>query len=347
MTLLNLAPELLPLAAFLISFALEPRRFRTGLYLFFALAWLVVAGVGSAADAATDLWNDVGEVYLVFGLLALTGLTVAVLAVFLVVAGLTLVIKEGFRFGRLLSIALGLFLVGLLVAGVLVLQSQSLLLLGWFALAGLPAAYLGAGFAAFVIYGIFYPAWMLRHGPTAAVVIVLGAGLYQGQVPPLLASRLRKGREVFDRSAANGGPVVLVTSGGKGRDEPVAEGVAMRDFLVAEGMDADSLLVEDRSRNTRQNLFYTASLLAAQEVSGPAAVVTSDFHALRAAFLMRQAGMRGYAVGAKTARYFWPTAVIREYAAVLRDHFRLNAVLLSLSFIPLVVALILASGRVG
>ena len=348
MPLPYLAPELIPLVIFVISFRMEPRKFRTGLYLFVALAWLVVVGVGSAVDAATDLWNEVGEVYLIFGLLALTGLTVTALAIFLVVAGLTLVIKEGFRFTRLLSVALGLMLVGLLVAGVLVLQSRSLPMLGWFALVGLPAAYLGAGFAAFVSYGIFYPAWMLRYGPPAAVVIVLGAGLLKGRVPPLLASRLRKGRQVFDRSVAAGRPVLLVTSGGKGPDEPVAEGVAMRDFLLAEGMDAASLLVEDRSRNTEQNLTYTAALLAGKKVSGPAAVVTSDFHALRAALLMRKAGLPGYVVGARTARYFWPTAVIREYAAVLREHFWLNAVLLSLSCVPLVVALVLtATARVG
>ena len=42
-------------------------------------------------------------------------------------------------------------------------------------------------------------------------------------------------------------------------------------------------------------------------------------------------------MGAPTAVYYWPSAVIREFFAVLRDHFWLNAVLLALSVVPIVV----------
>jgi uncharacterized SAM-binding protein YcdF (DUF218 family) len=122
----------------------------------------------------------------------------------------------------------------------------------------------------------------------------------------------------------------------------------MRDFLADDGLEASSILVEDRSRNTSENLAFSAELLRARQVTGPVAVVTSDFHALRAALLMRAAGIKGYTVGARTARYFWPTAVIREYAAVLRDHFWLNAVMVALTCIPLVLTTVQAvMNRVG
>jgi uncharacterized SAM-binding protein YcdF (DUF218 family) len=44
--------------------------------------------------------------------------------------------------------------------------------------------------------------------------------------------------------------------------------------------------------------------------------VTSDYHVLRAAMLARRVGLPAGATGAKTARYFLPSATLREFAAV-------------------------------
>jgi uncharacterized SAM-binding protein YcdF (DUF218 family) len=338
--LVNLTPELIPLLVFLVSFQAEPRKFRTGLYLTAAIGWLAMVLLGAVIAAATSIWDDLSAGWVLLGVLALGALTIAGLAVFMIAAGVTLVLKEGFGLRRLLSVVLGVLMLAFLAVMALAVYQVNTGLLLWLVLLGMPASYLGFGFTSFVIYGSFYPAWMLRYGAAPGVVIVLGSGLIDGQVPPLLADRLRTGRQVFERAISSGRPVALVTSGGKGEDEPVAEAVAMRDFLVADGMAAESVLVEDRSRSTQQNLAYTAELLAAEQIPGPAAVVTSDFHALRAAFLMRKAGIDGYAVGARTVRYFWPTAVIREYVAVLRDHFWLNAVMLALSCVPVGWALV-------
>lgn len=81
-------------------------------------------------------------------------------------------------------------------------------------------------------------------------------------------------------------------------------------------------------------------MLAQRGVAGPIAAVGNNFHAFRAALLMRRLEIPGYAIGAPTARYYWPTAVIREYIAVLRDHFVLNAVVLAVSCLPVVFYLI-------
>jgi hypothetical protein len=40
-------------------------------------------------------------------------------------------------------------------------------------------------------------------------------------------------------------------------------------------------------------------------------------------------------VGAPTAHYYWPTAVLREYVAIMRDHARLNVAGLVASSFPL------------
>jgi uncharacterized SAM-binding protein YcdF (DUF218 family) len=336
-----LAPDLVPVLIFIVSFALEPRKLRTGVYFFVAVGWVLVLVLGRIADAVTTLWDNVDSGYLLLGYLVLLALAGVLLGVFMVTSGITLVRREGFRIGRLLSIGFGTIVLVYLALGVAVVFADTPELGKVFFVLGVPVAYFGFGFAAFVLYGLFYPAWMERWGGPVNTVVVLGAGLIDGRVPPLLASRLRKGRAVRDRSAAAGLAPRMITSGGRGPDEPMAEAEAMRDFLVAEGVPAPSVLMEDRSRNTEENLQFSAELIAEHGLAAPTAVVSSDFHALRAALLMRKAGLDGYTVGSRTARYYWPTAVIREYAAVIRDHFWLNAVLLAISFLP--AALVLAA----
>ncbi|MGC3994573.1 MAG: YdcF family protein [Propionicimonas sp.] len=327
--------ELLPLAVFLVSYALDPRKFRTALYLLGAVLW----GLGVSVTAAVGSLAVAGELPPVVFLLVVIVLvlaTVVGLAVFLLVSGVTLLRKEGFGVSRLLGIGVGLVLLAYVAGVVAVVVTNSLVGFVWLLLLGLPAAYLGFAFVAFLLYGSLYPALMARRGAPVDAVVVLGSGLIGGQVPPLLAGRLRRGRQVFDRLTARGVPPrAMVTSGGQGPDEPVAEATAMASFLVADGLPADRVLTEDRSRNTEENLANTATVLAERGITGPIAVVTSDFHAFRAALLMRRHGMEGYAVGAPTARYYWPPAVIREFIAVLRDHLWLNAVLLVASLLPL------------
>lgn len=336
MTFTALVPDLLPVLVFVVSFALEPRKLRTGVYFFIAVGWVLVLLLGWLLDAVTSLWDDVAGGWVLLGILVLVLLAGTLLGVFMVTSGITLVSREGFRLGRLLSIGLGAVVLAYLGFGGWVVLGPSGQLGGLFVLLGVPVAWFGFGFAAFVLYGLFYPAWMERFGGPVNTVIVLGAGLIEGTVSPLLASRLRKGRAVLDRSAATGLTPRIITSGGQGPDEPVSEAEAMREFLVDDGVPAAAVLVEDRSRNTEENLAFSAEVMAAHGLAGPTAVVTNDFHALRAALMMRKAGLAGYAVGAPTARYFWPTAVIREYAAVIRDHFWLNAVLLAVCFVPAV-----------
>ena len=49
---------------------------------------------------------------------------------------------------------------------------------------------------------------------------------------------------------------------------------------------------------------------------GNCVIVTSGYHVLRAAIIARGAGLRGQVTGARTAGYYWPSAMLREFAAV-------------------------------
>ncbi|MFT4108263.1 YdcF family protein [Propionicimonas sp.] len=330
--------EFLPLAVFLVSYALDPRKFRTALYFLAAVLWALALGFGLALGTFSGAGGFAEAIFLVV-VIGLGLATVVGLAGFLLVSGVILLRREGVRVSRLLGIGVGLVMLAYTGGVVAVVVTSSLPLFTWLLLLGLPAGYLGFAFVAFLLYGSLYPALMARRGAPVAAVVVLGSGLIEGRVPPLLAGRLRRGRQVFERLAARGVPPrVMVTSGGQGPDEPVAEATAMAEYLVSDGLPPECVLAEDRSRNTEENLANTAALLADRAITGPIAVVTSDFHAFRAALLMRRHGLAGYAVGAPTARYYWPPAVIREFIAVLRDHLLLNGVLVALSLLPLLFA---------
>ena len=58
-------------------------------------------------------------------------------------------------------------------------------------------------------------------------------------------------------------------------------------------------------------------------------IVTSNYHVFRTAILARKAGIRGQVTGARTAGYYWPSAMLREFAAVFLRYWAANLVICS------------------
>jgi uncharacterized SAM-binding protein YcdF (DUF218 family) len=274
---------------------------------------------------------------------------VAVLGVVLVLNGITMLKREGYKFSNALSLVLGAGILLYLLAMLVMFVTSSFAtgfadeLFKWLFFLAFPIGYLAYGFLAYLLYSWLYQSFTRRFAKPADAVIVLGAGLSKtGGVTPLLASRCDTGADEFRRSQAAGKHPFMITSGGQGPDEPVPEASAMADYLIGKGIPADSVRTEDFSRNTSENLLNSKDLLLADDLLNKQSrigVVTSNFHAFRAALLMRQAGIPGFVVGSPTAGYYWPSASIREYVAILRDHKVLNAFGLGLSFGPLLLVL--------
>lgn len=179
--------------------------------------------------------------------------------------------------------------------------------------------YLACCFAAFAVASLAYR-WRKPHR-AAEAIIVLGSGLVNGKVPPLLAGRLKRGITAMRED--NGKPI-MITSGGQGDHEPRSEGAAMRDYVIEQGIDADRVVAEEYSTTTEENLMFSQKLLSAP--TAPVTVVTSSYHVFRAALLTRSLKLNAHVVGAPTARYYLPGAVIREFAAVMRDYLRIHLV---------------------
>jgi uncharacterized SAM-binding protein YcdF (DUF218 family) len=318
--LLDWVPTLVLGIWFGIGVARDPRRFGLGILLVLAVGSAIVTGLAQLGEAASD-GSDAETMAVAVAILVvllLVVLVVAILGGFLVVNAFTMWRKEGLglapRISGLLGGAMVLYVVAGLAAAIFGLNE----LVGPLLLVGFPAAYLGFLFVSFLSYSLLYGWATRRFGRAVDAVVVLGSGLGGGErVTPLLAGRLERGRAVYEKSVAAGRTPVLVVSGGKGDDEHLAEADAMGDWLVERGFDDEPLLRESQSRDTEQNLELSAQML---EGRGDVVVATSNYHAFRAAIIMRKAGIPGYTVGCRTARYYWPSATVREFLAILLEH---------------------------
>jgi uncharacterized SAM-binding protein YcdF (DUF218 family) len=126
-----------------------------------------------------------------------------------------------------------------------------------------------------------------------------------------------------------GGPMIVV-SGGKGSDERISEADSMFTYLTGLGVPPDRIMLEDLSRTTEENLRFSWQLIDhvwpdAPDAAEPRCViVTSNFHVFRAAMLAQRLGIRGQVTGAPVAGYYWPSAMLREFAAVFLGHKLVN-----------------------
>lgn len=221
--------------------------------------------------------------------------------------------REGRSPAHLLSLLAGLAILGYLVVAVASVAFDSPQIAAWVLLAFPLVVTAGLLFTGVLVTSLVHARLARRHLGDARAIVVLGAGLIAGRVPPLLAGRLREGARVADLVRASHPSAPLIVSGGRGADEPTAEGHAMRAWYTEHPeLAADPVLVEDRSHTTEENLRLSAALLAEHGVTGPLVAVTSDYHALRAATLLRRLGLPGDAVGARTAAYYRPSAFLRE-----------------------------------
>jgi uncharacterized SAM-binding protein YcdF (DUF218 family) len=312
----------------------DRRSFANAVLLGLALALLALGTVEWLARAH----SSAGRLMLLTVLL-LVALTPLVLAGFLLLNGATMLRREGIRPASLLPLLAGggiLAVIGFRVATPLA-GSGPLNLAGTIVM--LLFIYVSFQCVSFILYAYLYG--NLRPPRNAEFVVVLGSGLLGGgRVPPLLASRLERGRAIYQALAAGGSDPVLIVSGGKGSDEQVSEAEAMAGYLVARGFPASRIRHEDQSANTEENLKRSKAIMDRLRPGARCVIVTSSYHVFRAAMIARRLGVRGEVTGARTAGYYWPGATLREIAAVFLGHKAVNLIAcFLLAAVPVLVAL--------
>jgi len=316
---------ILPFFAFfwiltIVSTALRPYRFRNALFLMGALFFTLVLIAGFFG-------SNIGYALLYIFLLCMLAL---LLVPFMLMAnGVTMLKKEGFAISHLLSLALGfVILFGEAAVAINVTNESGFLSLGKLSVA---AFFVGSGVLYFSLLLLAFVLYMLLlefmpHRKSFDYIIVHGCGLKSdGSVTKLLSNRLDKAIKLYNHSSVK---PVIIPSGGQGPDELRSEAEAMSEYLIENGIPADNILPESNSTTTMENLEFSKKLIECRKSSARIALVSSNYHVYRCLSYARQLKLKCSGVGAKVAFYYWPSAVIREFAAFLKQPRALIPILL-------------------
>ena len=326
---LLLAPAVVPGVLFIYSFIKEPRQFRNALFLFAALTWTSVLLVFKLNSYILGL-------VLVIIVVATPFLTIG----FLLINTIIVVKNNGFSLTSMLPFLMAGFIVLLLCAPSLLNSFDPdsrhivVFLLGLFTLEGM--------WFSFTFVSLLFYSWIYRILPRRRkydYIIIHGAGLDGTRPTPLLAGRIDKALELWNKQQQQG---KFVASGGQGADEVVSEAQAMRDYLLEKGVPADAILMEDKSTTTWENLKNSIAVIRADRATSggtdaasddvtasdsagacgdfTTAVVSSDFHVFRCAEYAHNLGIKADGIGSHTKGWYWPTAFIREFIAITKAH---------------------------
>ena len=305
---------LIPAAIFALLCYREPRSLFNAYLLTFTL---MMMGIVLAGFTIVSLERFIGYTPAIILFLAIP-FSVFASTVYLLFNGRKMVQLEGLRLANLLSLLYGLAIVGV---GLLHFFAPRSFLANLISFADLLLFYGTFLYLSYIIYAFFLNIFPIKKEPQT--IIILGSGLFGDKVPPLLAQRLDKGLAIYEKF--NRKPVIIV-SGGQGDDELISEAEAMARYLMEKGVPADSILLENTSRTTFENLTFSKQLMLAQGLEQDRVVlVTNSFHALRAGIYMKQVGLKGRSIGSRTAFYFLPSAWIRETAGLIRIYWKWHA----------------------
>lgn len=143
-------------------------------------------------------------------------------------------------------------------------------------------------------------------------IIVLGAQVKPDGEPSVqLRLRLDKALEMYQAS-----PCVIVVCGAQGGNEPRPEGDVMRELLIADGVPAEQVYVDNTSMDTRQNMANAKVILNQLNLNRPL-IVTSDYHLPRAMAIAQDTGFYPQGAGSlcRPELYFWAQNHGREALA--------------------------------
>jgi uncharacterized SAM-binding protein YcdF (DUF218 family) len=258
----------------------------------------------------------------------------------LIINGVQMIRRESVSPAHLLSLGLGVAVgIGEIAAVVYVLGLSGTIGAGhwnlWVLLIAATVFYFSFLVLCFVLYSVFIQ--IMPHRMNFDYVIIHGCGLSGGnRMTRLLSNRVDKAIQIYGKCAKK---PFIIPSGGQGSDERVSEARVMSDYLIAHGIPADHILLEDRSTTTRENLLYSRQIIDNRQSSGRVALVSSNYHIYRCLLLARDVGLKCTGIGADVALYFWPSALIREFIAVfISKRFFPWAILGYLLFISPIIA---------
>lgn len=145
-------------------------------------------------------------------------------------------------------------------------------------------------------------------------LVVLGAQMKRSGPSKALQYRLDAAIDYLIRNP----DTCVIVSGGQGSDEHISEAQGMYDYLVAKGISKDRIIKEDQSKNTFQNLTFSAEYLKKETDS--VGVVSNNFHVFRAVKIAQKAGYQNaHGIAARGEPFLQLNNMTREFLGVVKD----------------------------
>jgi uncharacterized SAM-binding protein YcdF (DUF218 family) len=139
--------------------------------------------------------------------------------------------------------------------------------------------------AALLVLVVAYPAclgwqvWNQSHkdeNHSADAIVVLGAAQYDGEPSPIFQARLDQAAYLFEEGFSN----KVIVTGGKQAGDRFTESEAGENYLVAQGIPAESILSEDEGRTTLESLEQVRALADEQDIES-VLLVSDPMHSER------------------------------------------------------------------
>ena len=154
--------------------------------------------------------------------------------------------------------------------------------------------------------------------PQAEYAVVLGAGVNGTEPSQSLCERI-DAAESYAKEYPN---AILILSGGKGDLENISEAQCMYEHLIARGIPANRLILEENATSTQENLQFSMKLIEERSGAVPeaVAVISSEYHLLRASLIAQKLDvqMLGYPAETENKLYFC-NMFLREIFAVWKE----------------------------
>jgi uncharacterized SAM-binding protein YcdF (DUF218 family) len=142
------------------------------------------------------------------------------------------------------------------------------------------------------VYGRF------RDARTADAALVLGAAVFKDSPSPVFRERIRHAVSLYQAGHVR----TLVMTGGLGPGDHVAEGRAAAEWARRQGVPEVAIVVEERSRTTRENIENSVPLLRAHNLDR-VLIVSDPLHMRRAMAIATSLGLNAHPSPTRTTRY--------------------------------------------
>ena len=163
-----------------------------------------------------------------------------------------------------------------------------------FLLALLGIILLGANYLAWSIYT--YPG--KANAVPADAAVVLGAAAWGERPSPVFRERLNYALELYRTGQVR----KLIFTGGQADTSEPAEAVVAQQYAFERGIPEADILIETRSRSTRENLYY-AQQVALKHGLTRLLIVSDPLHLKRAVLIAQDLGMDAHPAPTPTTRY--------------------------------------------